>query len=580
MKKVKILLIMIAMLMIPFYVKGAPVANPNVVIKDDGGGGPTQGTVEEDPEKNNVNATEFIIDYATIECVYDNGYSIMYDGKKMTLTDNGNQGNFGGNSLSIASQYLLGGTDYLKNSVFSMYVSDPIEQTTTNKGFRCPEYLYESQLLNGNSSDESKSYSKYFFAANSKPDKYTQYNYLYHFVLQVMKDNGWSSSAYDNRLASDSYFTSKAESGGWHYTDCGYSRSDTQKECTLNILLSSNTAFKNSLQLEDLIGVGYATNIGNTTHTVTSGWWFWETQSEEKASKFFGYSSSADWASMSQLQRFIESQTSISKTSKLVREKIFVEKDQTPLFTCSYMSEADQTISAKQYMSVEYYTNGMILVSGNNGTTSGGERSDNKHGLYNTLKNAYNYASCPSTIYVKAPFETVNYEQENPTKSYNASRYDVRGTSADGYVKMKKLAAGTYFCKKVDGKYYDGDGNLLIDDADGTAEVKFKTQCTKGVDVCAEYLPKTTQYLKQVISWISFLVPVYIAVLIMIDFVKCIIANSNEFEDKHKRKLKHIKTRIFILILFLLLRPIINIVLSFLYGQGILQVSDIDCLFF
>jgi len=87
-------------------------------------------------------------------------------------------------------------------------------------------------------------------------------------------------------------------------------------------------------------------------------------------------------------------------------------------------------------------------------------------------------------------------------------------------------------------------------------------------------------WLKQIISWLTFLVPIFIAILIMIDFVKCIIANSNEFEDKHKRKLKHIKTRIFILILFLLLRPLINMVLMLLFNNGIIEVSNIDCLFF
>jgi len=505
-----------------------------------------------------VNAENFKMENATMECMYENGYSIIYDGKKIYLSDAGSQSANANSSISVTNKYLLGGTDWLKSTVFEF----------SGTTFKCPSTIYEAQLLNGGSTDESKSYSKYFFAADSRPNKATQYEYLKNFTIQVMKDNGW---------VTNNHFNSRPTSqGDWTYNDCGSSNDDTQKNCTIKLLMNSNETFKNTLQLEDVIGAGYASNIGDTTHTVTSGWWIFSSTSTETAPNFYGYSAianetdgptSSEWSTMSQLQRFIEKKTSISGQSELIREKIFVEESKTPKFTCNYMSEATQAISSKSYITYEKYDNGMILVSGNFGTTSGDGISDT------TLKGATKYADCPNSIYVKSPYSVINYDQENPTQSFNAIRYLIQSGRGTDYVKMNKLADGTYICKKVGNKYYDDEGNEV-------SQGEYNSSCNPGVDVCNEYLPKTTVWLKQIISWLTFLVPIFIAILIMIDFVKCIIANSNEFEDKHKRKLKHIKTRIFILILFLLLRPLINMVLMLLFNNGIIEVSNIDCLFF
>lgn len=500
-----------------------------------------------------VSAADFKMEHSTMECMYENGYSIIYDGKKIYLSDAGSQSANANSSISVTNKYLLGGTDWLKSNVFQY----------SGTAFKCPSTLYEAQLLNGGSNDDSKSYSKYFFAANSRPNKSTQYNYLKNFTIQVMKDNNWvtngglyTAAPYDKNASTYTY-----------YPGCGDTADDSQKNCTIKELMNNNETFKNTLQLEDVIGAGYASNIGDTTHTVTSGWWIFSSTSTETAPNFYGYTEGAAWANQSQLQRFIEKKTSISKESKLIREKIFVEESKTPSFTCNYMSEATQAISSKSYISFEKYSNGMILVSGNFGTTSGSGISNSN------LTSATNYAGCPNTIYVKSPFSVINYDQENPTQSFNSDRYLINSYSSTGYIKMTKLADGTHFCKEVNGVFYDDEGNQVT-------EGEYNNDCNAGTDVCKEYLPKTTVWLKQIIGWLTLLVPLFIGILIMIDFTQCIIANSNEFEDKHKRKLKHIKTRIFILVLFLLLRPLINMVLMLLFNNGVIQVSNIDCLFF
>ena len=169
---------------------------------------------------------------------------------------------------------------------------------------------------------------------------------------------------------------------------------------------------------------------------------------------------------MSQLQRFIERKTSISKESKLIREKIFVEESITPSFTCNYMSEATQAISSKSYISFEKYSNGMILVSGNFGTTSGS-------GITNpNLNSATNYAECPKSIYVKSPFSVINYEQENPTQSFNSDRYLISNYNYSGYIKMTKLADGTHFCKEVNGVFYDDFADAI---AEGSTMIRIGT---------------------------------------------------------------------------------------------------------
>ena len=84
---------------------------------------------------------------------------------------------------------------------------------------------------------------------------------------------------------------------------------------------------------------------------------------KEKASKFFGYTEGAEWANMSQLQRFIEKQTSITKTSKLVREKVFVENDANSAAWAEYKIGASKGSNVSVMLTLGTGVGGGIIIN-------------------------------------------------------------------------------------------------------------------------------------------------------------------------------------------------------------------------
>ena len=459
----------------------------------------------------------------TMQCIYEGGITVVYDGgTTIYLSDSASESDNANTSIPVSNKYLLGSTKYLKHELFA--------NKSSGEKFKCPTHLQVASILNEekDSEEENKSYSNYYFLTNSdsKVNKDTKMKYILFFSADRIAEVSSEATVNNTSIT----FNSVSYSSGTPSTDFSTKAIDLNKKLT--------EGDDKIVTLADIYGIGYASKAV----TKQSGWWFF---GDNKPETF-----------QNSIEKMANA-TKIKEVKKLINEKVFISKDANSGVDCNYTTISDQAIGTKLFITANIYKNGSVLIEGNYGTTTGND-GDNRTVFANAITKAKSTTnqlinpkdSCPETIYVKFPSQEIEYGKTTPTVTYKNIRYETTTTEKSEYVKMQLLP--------------EGESNT------------FDT----GIDVCAEFLPTTTIVLKEIIAYLTILVPVAVVVMIIVDYVKVVKANADSFDDANKKQLTRIKTRLALIAFFLLLRPLINFVLNILYINGLIEVSNINCLFF